>query len=132
MRKMLAVLALLATLGLTIPAHAANPECRFGTGHKAMRRTIWCVTNKLGTGGAFRRTALYVAARESGFYAGAVNGSSGAAGIYQHLPSYWPGRYVAYSPRRFAPMPASVFNGRTNIIVSMLMARRGGWGPWSM
>lgn len=113
-------------------AEAKNPECRFGTGHRAMRKTIWCVTNKLHESGAFRRTALYVANRESGFYAGAVNPYSGACGIYQHIPSYWPGRYRAYSAPRWGSMGESCFNGRTNIIVGLTMAKHGGWGPWSL
>lgn len=133
MKKILLTLSL--ALGLTVSswtgqAEAKNPECRFGLGHRAMRQTIWCVSHKLRTSGAFRRTALYVADRESGFYAGATNSSSGACGIYQHLPSYWPGRYRAYSAPRWGSMGPSCYNGRTNVIVGLTMAKRGGWGPW--
>lgn len=133
MRKLLIVAGIVAVV-IASPgaARAKNAECRFGTGHRAMRQTIWCVTNKLHTGGEFRRTALYVANRESGFYAGATNSSSGACGIFQHIPSYWPGRYAAFSPGRWGSMGTSCYCGRTNIIVSVHMAMRGGWSPWSM
>lgn len=113
-------------------AEAKNPECRFGVGNRAMRQTIWCVSHKLRADGGFRRTALYVAGRESGFNASATNDYSGACGIYQHIPSYWPGRYRAYSAPRWGAMGSSCYNGRTNIIVGLTMAKRGGWGPWSL
>jgi hypothetical protein len=38
---------------------------------------------------------------------------------------YWPGRAAAYG------FPGwSAFNARANIIVTMEMAQRDGWGPW--
>lgn len=135
MRRVITTIAIgigLAVSSWTGRAEAKNPECRFGIGERAMRQTIWCVAHKLGEDAAFRRTALYIASRESGFYAGATNPYSGAAGIYQHLPSYWPGRYAAHSPRRFSPMAPGVYSGRSNIIVSLLMASRNGWGPWAI
>lgn len=117
---------------MVMPAQAKNPECRFGTGNRAMRQTVWCVSHRLHETGAFRRTALYVAARESGFNAGATNSYSGACGIYQHIPHYWPGRFHAFGAQRWGRMSPSCYNGRSNIIVSLTMAKRGGWGPWSM
>ncbi len=125
-------LALCMALGMTAGAahaEAKNPECRFGLGRRAMRQTVVCVSNKFND--VSTSTALYVANRESNFQAHVVNSSSGAAGIYQHIQSYWPGRYRTSSPPRWGPMPSSCFSGRTNIIVSLTMVHRGGWGPWS-
>ena len=69
--------------------------------------------------------ALYVADRESNFRHRAYNASSCAKGIYQHICVYWPDR--AY---KFGFKGRSAFNGRANIIVSMRMVSRVGWGPW--
>ena len=50
----------------------------------------------------------------------------GCAGIYQHMLKYWPGRADAFG------FPGwSAFNARANIIVTMEMVRRAGWGPWA-
>jgi hypothetical protein len=136
MRKVITtgVMAACLTVAMwTGDAHAKNVECRFGIGHRAVKRTIWCVSHKLNEPGSFRRTALYVAGRESGFYARAVNSSSGTCGVFQHQPHLWPGRFASYrAPKRFGRMAPSCFSGRTNVIVSLLMAKRGGWGPWAM
>lgn len=135
MRKLLATIAL--AVGFTVSswtghAEAKNPECRFGLGVRAMRQTIWCVSHKLHESGGFRRFALYVADRESHFDAGARNTRSWACGIYQHIPRYWPDRYATYRmPVRFGRTNPSCYSGRTNIIVGLGMAHRGGWSPWS-
>lgn len=133
MRKLLPAVMLtvvVAGVGVAIvpEAGAATRECRFGMGAKAMRRTVVCVSNKVGVS---TRTALAIARRESNFRARARNSSSGACGIYQHIPQYWPGRYRAYSKPRWGRMPRSCYSGRTNIIVSMHMVRDVGWSPWA-
>jgi hypothetical protein len=69
--------------------------------------------------------ALYVARRESRFRPTAFNGYSCAKGIYQHLCRYWPTRASTYGFNDW-----SAFNARANIMVTMRMVRRGGWGPW--
>jgi soluble lytic murein transglycosylase-like protein len=72
-------------------------------------------------------TALYIAWRESRYRPSAYNEGGGAAGIYQHLLKYWPDRAETYGfPNR------SAFNGRANIMVTMRMVRRVGWGPWAI
>lgn len=129
MRKVMTTVLVGALLLIPTTAHAKNPECRFGLGTRAMRRTIWCMVNKYPVPGGVRK-ALYIADRESGDVHTATNSSSGACGIYQHIPTYWPGRYATYSPAKFGPMPSSCYNGRTNIIVTILMVQRSGWGPW--
>lgn len=118
-------------LGMTVGsahADASNPECRFGLGRRAMRKTVVCVSHKFGD--VSTTHALYVANRESDFRARAYNSSSGASGIYQHLRVYWDGRYRAHTPPRWGRTPNNVFNGRTNIIVALTMVHKGGWGPW--
>jgi hypothetical protein len=46
-------------------------------------------------------------------------------GIYQHMKRYWPNRAYAYGFKGW-----SAFNARANIIVTMRMVHRDGWGPW--
>lgn len=70
-------------------------------------------------------TAMAVADRESHFHPRAYNASSCAKGVYQHLCRYWPDRAYQYGFR-----DKSAFNARANIIVSMKMVKRYGWGPW--
>jgi len=73
-------------------------------------------------------TALAVARCESGFRPDAY--SNGNAGVFQQRVRYWDGRYEAYT-RPWWQLYRSVFNGRTNVIVSIRMAHAVGWGPWS-
>jgi hypothetical protein len=98
--------------------------------NREVRLTIECAVMHWPTSLA---TALYVANRESNFRHTARNTSSGACGIYQHIPRYWYGRvfnFVDHHPRW--RVKASCFNARTNILVSINMAHHHGWGPWSM
>lgn len=77
--------------------------------------------------------ALCVAERESGYWPWAVNSSSGAAGIYQHLPRYWEGRARLYLRREWFPnsvWPPSPFRARANVLVSIRLAHAVGWYPW--
>lgn len=121
---------LLGVMSTPAQARSVSRECRFGTGTRAMRQTIWCLTRKYPVPGGHRE-AVYIAHRESRFQHNAWNASSGACGIYQHLSRYWPGRYRQYVPDRLKPAPDNCRNGRTNIIVTVFMVRRGGWGPWA-
>lgn len=85
--------------------------------------------------GIDQQRMLCIAERESGFNEHAYNSSSGAAGIFQHLQTYWRGRVVAYRARSrpaLAIRPgASVFNPRANILVSARMMAAGGWSNWT-
>jgi soluble lytic murein transglycosylase-like protein len=69
--------------------------------------------------------ALYIANRESNFKPKAYNGWSCAKGIYQHLCKYWPDRAKDYGFRDW-----SAFNARANIMVTVRMVKKHGWGPW--
>jgi hypothetical protein len=104
-----------------VPAKICNYDWREGS--YQVRRLIRCAANHWNVpGGA--DMALYVANRESKFHPNAYN-PSGCAGIYQHMLRYWPGRAAAYGFRGW-----SAFNARANIIVTMRMVKRTGWGPW--
>jgi soluble lytic murein transglycosylase-like protein len=88
-----------------------------------VKRLIKCAARHWDVPGGAQK-ALAIAYRESRYDPNAYN-SSGAEGIYQHMRQYWPGRARIYGFPRY-----SAFNGRANIIVTMRMVRRGGWGPW--
>jgi len=113
-------------------AHAQNPECRHGIeSQRAVKQTIWCVANKLGIPGGPPK-AVRIARRESGLGLDESNSYGGACGIFQHYPpSTFSSRYQTYMQRRWLRAPNNCFNDRTNIIVSLTMVNRGGWGPWS-
>jgi hypothetical protein len=76
-------------------------------------------------------TALNIAYRESRLNERATNPSSGACGVYQHLPEYWPGRRDAFNHARpnwnAAP---SCYNARSNVLVSVRMMANGGLSHW--
>lgn len=112
-------------------AEASNPECRFGIeSHEAVKKTIWCVAKRLGIPGGPRK-AVRIADRETGLGDDEVNDSSGACGIYQHNPaSVFGSRYDANMQKRWKPAPRKCLHDRTNIIVSLTMVNRAGWGPW--
>jgi soluble lytic murein transglycosylase-like protein len=105
-----------------VPAKICDHDWRQGPWQ--IRQLIRCAARRWTVpGGA--GMALYVADRESNFLPGAYN-PSGAAGIYQHLLSYWPGRATTFGFHGW-----SAFNARANIIVTMKMVHRGGWDPWT-
>ncbi|HEV8564983.1 MAG TPA: hypothetical protein VGR41_08705 [Actinomycetota bacterium] len=68
--------------------------------------------------------AVAVARCESGFRPEAYN-PGGYAGVFQQATRYWLDRSSRFGFRHW-----SVFNGRANIIVSVRMAHRYGWGGW--
>lgn len=55
----------------------------------------------------------------------AVNDSSGASGLFQHMPQFWPQRSQAAG---FAG--ASVFDPEANIATAAFLATRDGWRHW--
>lgn len=95
------------------------------------RHLIRCVFTYLGLGGQ-TATAQAIAERESGLYVRARNASSGAAGLFQHLPTYWPGRVRScLGPWRFPRYPnVSIFNPRANTWAAACMVRSSGWAAW--
>ena len=70
--------------------------------------------------------ALCVADRESNFDALAVNPITGAAGVFQFIPSTW-----ASLSELAGRGGASVFDARSNVAVAAWTVARYGWHPWS-
>ena len=89
-----------------------------------LKRLIRCAARRWDVAGGPHK-ALSVARCESRFDPRAYN-PGGYAGVYQQAKRYWPPRATTYGFRDH-----SVYNGRANVIVSVRMAHRGGWGPWS-
>lgn len=99
-----------------------------------IKRIIRCAALRWPVAGGPRK-ALSVAACESGFRPNAY--ANGNAGVYQHrirngsrYTGWWEDRYARFTRPRWRLFPG-VYNGRTNVIVSIRMAHAGGWGPWS-
>jgi hypothetical protein len=93
-----------------------------------VRDTIRCAARAFGVSVT---KSLNVAWCESKYKTDAYN-SGGYAGVYQQSIRYWPPRQNAYDPGRGRwDIRESVRNGRSNVLVSIRMVRRGGWGPWS-
>lgn len=141
LRTLTLVVALaLASIVTATPTQAHEHReqwCRYrtvqggrGWSHHEVRLTIRCATERFGVS---YQTALAIAERESGLNEGAVNPTSGACGIFQHIPTYWPGRVDAFNRARprwnAAP---SCFNARSNVLVSVRMMALGGWGHWGL
>ena len=115
-----------AELGSRRQAQVPNKVCNYDwrIGIFQVKQLIRCAATHWNVpGGA--GLALYIAGRESHYRPNAYN-PSGCAGIYQHMLRYWPGRAAAYGFRGW-----SAFNARANIIVTMRMVSRNGWGPWA-
>ena len=89
-----------------------------------LKRLIRCAARRWEVAGGPDK-AVSVARCESRFDPRAYN-SNGYAGVYQQATRYWRTRASAYGFRDY-----SVFNGRANVVVSVRMAHRGGWGPWA-
>jgi hypothetical protein len=79
-------------------------------------------------------TAVVIAGRESSFRPRAYNPTGcegwGCKGVYQHHMKYWPDRTRLL--RNSWDVGHSPFNARANILITMRMVDRGGWGPWSL
>ena len=70
--------------------------------------------------------ALLIISCESGGDPNAQNPTSGAAGLFQHIPRYWDARVAN------AGMPgASIFDPIANVAASAYLAYADGWGHWS-
>ena len=95
-------------------------DWRDGTGY--VKDLIRCAAKHFGVS---PDKALSIANRESRFHPTAYNSWSCAKGIYQHLCKYWPSRAKTYGFTDW-----SAYNGRANIMVTMRMVRKHGWGPW--
>ena len=128
---MLITLSALLTILPSTPAAARDSRIRdtfcshdWRDGKREIKRLIHCTVRRWHVPGGARK-AIYVARRESGLRPHAYN-RGGYKGLYQQSTRYWPGRARQYGFPHW-----SAFNGRANVIVSIRMVHRGGWGPWS-
>lgn len=134
MRRYLTVM--LATLVIVAGASVAqaawrSKECRFqtldgraGWSTTEVRRTIYCVANKVGIDVSM---AIFVAERESGLYAKAGDSH---CGIYQHDRGSFSSRLEGAKQRwpRFEWMGGRCENARSNIFAAFhLVKDSGGW-----
>jgi peptidoglycan hydrolase CwlO-like protein len=70
-------------------------------------------------------TAMCVASHESGFRPNAVNASSGAAGVFQFLPSTWASMSAAAGWQG-----SSALDADANVAVAAWTVGRYGWSAW--
>ena len=91
---------------------------------RGVKQLIRCAARRWHVSGGPDK-ALGVARCESHFHPKAYN-SGGYAGVFQQSTKYWPGRADTFGFPDW-----SVYNGRANVIVSVRMAHRNGWGAWS-
>jgi hypothetical protein len=70
--------------------------------------------------------ALKVISCESGGDPNAQNASSGAAGLFQHIPRYWAERAASIG------LPgASIFDPVANVAAAAYLVYTEGWSPWA-
>ncbi len=88
-----------------------------------IKQLIKCAARRWDVSGGPEK-ALSVARCESRYDPDARSGSH--LGVFQQASAYWPGRAKTYGFPDY-----SAFNGRANVIVSVRMAHKVGWGPWA-
>ena len=119
-------IASVTTMAQPVSAEVPHKVCpidwRRGPWH--VKKLIRCAEARWSVPGGAPK-ALSIARRESKFRPRAYNSYSGAAGIFQHLRRYWPGRASIFGFRGY-----SAFNARANIMVTMRMVHGGGCAPW--
>jgi hypothetical protein len=122
-----------------VPAHAGwrAHECRYGgaDGFSAVEveQTIYCAARHWPVpGGA--SYALFVASCESGSDLVDAYVGDGYAGPFQQAVAYWHGRRRSYDDAVGPALDvarAGARRPRANVLVSIRMAHRLGWSPWS-
>ncbi len=93
--------------------------------------TIECAVSHWSVPGG-RSAALCIASHESGLNETNVNPSSGAAGVYQWMPSQWPNVQTRFQElwRRWL-LRDGILNARANVIAAIRTAHDGSWSPWT-
>lgn len=138
MRKVI-VLALVAAVSLNALSAAAggrvkdsNEFCRTSDGngwsHKDVRQSIRCAAGKWHVPGGPSK-AVSIARCESGFNPHARLGQF--SGVFQQGSSWWRGRFRQYNPNHGYKLSRSIWNARSNIVVSIRMMHNVGLAPWS-
>jgi hypothetical protein len=145
MRRTLAVLiAVLFAFAGSAPASAyenrysprQKEECRFqrngSWSRSEVRDSVRCIVRRIG-GDVSKH--LRVSYCESRHYARAGEGQPDSfRGVYQQHRRYWPKR-VRDARRKLrrelgGRVGKSIYNARSNVGVSVVMVKRGGWSPW--
>jgi len=94
-------------------------------------RTGWCVVHKWSIPGGFAKLdSVFTCESGSSSWNRWAYNPNGHVGLGQHDEDSWPGRVRTYEPRRWELKP-SWKNSRTQVVVTVLMVRHLGWGPWS-
>ena len=110
-----------------------HDQCRYETLQNAtwtdyeVTRTIRCAVDHWPVLGGVDK-AISVAQCESGLEANSENGIY--KGVYQQAIIYWDERFTIYSPVWWELEP-SIWNARSNVIVSIRMVHDNGWNGWS-
>lgn len=138
MRAMTVILTAVLALGiLSIPGANAsgNHEVRFcrtsngnGWSNRDVEQAIRCADQRWHVPGRAAR-AIRVAKCESGLNEHDAN--SCCSGVFQQNRRYWDGRRRRLNPHHGWKLAPSVYNARTNVVISLRMASRDGWGAWS-
>jgi hypothetical protein len=116
-------------------ANWRHEQCRYrhledgwGWSYHEISLTIRCAVVHFPVYGGFDK-ALSVAQCESGLNELAWN-PNGHGGVYQQAISSWPYRLRTLGPPWWGLRP-SIFNGRSNVVVSIRQAHLYGWGAWT-
>ena len=131
MRVVLAAVVLAAFFATPAVAQTQT-TCRYkgggGYSDHEVKQTIRCAVGRWGVPGGVRK-ANSVARCESGFSERDRN--SCCSGVFQQNRRYWPGRFRRLNPHHGWKLHSSVYNARTNVVISIRMAHVTGWGDWS-
>lgn len=136
-RTLVAVLVVVGSLATTQAADAHHKvrdpqkQCRTSEGNgwstKDVKQAIRCAAARWHVPGGYRK--LFSVARcESGFNPRARYTDHG--GVFQHVFRYWPARFRHWRVRGWR-MHSSIWNARSNVIVSVRMIHVGGYSPWA-
>jgi hypothetical protein len=99
-----------------------------GWSHKDVRQSIRCAATKWHVPGGPSK-AVRIARCESGLNPRARLGQF--SGVFQQGSSWWRGRFRQYNPNHGYKLSRSIWNARSNIVVSVRMMHAVGLGPWS-
>lgn len=99
-----------------------------GFSNKDVVQAIRCAVGKWSVPGGVHE-ALSIAKCESGLDEHARLGQF--SGVYQQGSSWWRGRFRHYNPHHGFRLSPSIWNARSNVVISIRMMHAVGTGPWS-
>src|SRR4051812_5943419 len=138
-RAVVVTVAIAATVsaGQALNAEAGskvrNPQeqCRTSEGNgwsdRDVKQAIRCATSRWHVPGGYRK-ARSVAGCESSF--DEHNYYAGHGGGFQHAIRYWPARFRKWRVHGWR-LHSSIYNARSNVVISIRMVHAVGWSPWS-